>query len=211
MKKKIICEICGKEEWVDVRRRVNYCNSPECAKIIKERQRKEAMARYNAKHGKNKIENLVPKEEKVEPEHNNYERQISLVAYNELDVGEIRDIARELGAIRYQLIQLIEKERAIIENSNKYDDTLIHCFEFETLTKEEVWEKYLETQKKRTTRRVAKYRYRLLKTILDSILIKNPDKFMAQAINGCKNTRNFDEYVKELEKDSELFVQTNLK
>ena len=122
-----------------------------------------------------------------------------------MDIADIRELARQLGTIRYSLIQLIEKERSKMERGTKDSDTLQHAFEFENLTKEEVWEKYNEIKETRTKRRATKYRYLIIKMLLDSIKIKNPDKFLVEAINGCKTERNLGDYLKELEKDKELF------
>ena len=99
----------------------------------------------------------------------------------------------------------MEKERSKMERDTKDSDTLQHAFEFENLTKEEVWEKYNEIKETRTQRRATKYKYLLIKMLLDSIKIKNPDKFLVEAINGCKTERNLGDYLKELEKDKELF------
>lgn len=212
-KKEIICEICGKHALVNWTRSINYCDDPQCVITMKRRKNKEAIERFN----KNKLQQIQANtaeetKETVEPTelvkltNEVEERKVSLTAYNEMRIGDIRDIARQLGSLRYQLIQLVEKERKVIEDASKDTFTLTHCFEFEELSKEDVWEKYLETKRKRTERRTSKYRYAILKAMLDAIAIKNPDKFVAQAVNGCKTTRDFAEYVKELENDPNFFA-----
>lgn len=203
--KEIICEICGKKETVPSKRKLNYCNDLDCERMMKEIKRKEAKDRFNAK---NKISSqpIVEEEKKVKVWQPQETRTVNTTAYENLDISDIRELSRQLGTIRYTLIQMIEKERAKIESAGKFDDTLIHSFEFENLTKEQVWEKYLETKKQRTNRRQNRYRYTIIKGILDSIKIKNPDKYVVMAINGCKNTRDFDKYIEELKEDKELFA-----
>ena len=202
--KRIVCEICGKEAVVSKKRKLDYCNNPECEKEMKILKRKETMQRFNEKHGIEKVEQeeTIKKPSTWQPVEN---RKVDTEAVSNLDVSDIRELARQLGSIRYMLIQLIEKEREKIENASKEDSTLIHSFEFENLTKEEVWQKYLETKERRVNRRQERYRYAIIKGLLDSIKVKNPDKYIVQAINGCKETRNFDEYIDELKKDKELF------
>lgn len=125
-----------------------------------------------------------------------------------VDIADILELARQFDACRLQLIQLIEKERRTRENFEKAQCTYNHAFEFEDLTKDEVWEVYQKTKEERTNRRQSKYRYSILKTILDSIEIRKCNKFVVQAIQGCKTTRDFDNYIQNtLRKDEELFRQ----
>lgn len=206
--RKIIFEICGSQAEVPMRRRLDYCKLE-----MKKRQALEASKRFYSKQNETQIITtqtntattpiVTPKKFKqfVEPE----QRIVSTNAAEIMDIADIRELTRQLGAIRYSLIQLIEKERSKMERNTKDSDTLQHAFEFENLTKEEVWEKYNEIKETRTQRRATKYRYLIIKMLLDSIKIKNPDKFLVEAINGCKTERNLGDYLKELEKDKELF------
>ena len=59
--KKIICEICGKEEMVSNKRKLNYCNDLDCERMMKELKKKETRDRFNAK---NKISSKPILEEK---------------------------------------------------------------------------------------------------------------------------------------------------
>ena len=211
--RKIICEICGSQVEVPMRRRLDYCDNEYCKLEMKKRQALEASKRFYSKQNKTQIITtqtntattpiVTPKKFKqfVEPE----QRIVSTNAAEIMDIADIRELTRQLGTIRYSLIQLIEKERSKMERDTKDSDTLQHAFEFENLTKEEVWEKYNEIKETRTQRRATKYRYLIIKMLLDSIKIKNPDKFLVEAINGCKTERNLGDYLKELEKDKELF------
>lgn len=202
--RKIICEICGKQEMITNRRRLDYCNNPECEKKMRDIKKKEAKDRFNAKNQIAKQnERIINASKPWQPQET---RTVNTTASESLDISDIRELARELGTIRFTLIQMIEKERAKLESANKDGDTLIHCFEFDDLTKEQVWEKYLETKEKRTNRRQNRYRYTIIKGLLDAIKIKNPDKYIVQSINGCKTTRDFDKYMEELKKDRELFM-----
>lgn len=201
--KKIVCEVCKKEATVPTTRRTNYCDNAECIKEIKRRQSNEASKRYFAK----KREESGKTNEEVKEIFKNLQvkRTVNTEAIENLYITDIIELARELGNIRYRLIELIQKAQEEIEVGNKCDEVLVHAFEFEELTKEEVWEKYQTEKRTRNKRRQAKYRYSILKGMLDHITIKAPSKFVAQAVQGCKDTRKFDEYVKDLQKDKELF------
>jgi len=66
---------------------------------------------------------------------------------------------------------------------------------------------YLQTKKRRTGRRTNKYRYNIIQTLLSSILIKNPDKFVIQAVQGARDDADFKNVIKKLTENDELYVQ----
>lgn len=230
MSKEIVCEICGKKALVDTKRKLNYCNNASCELEIKKRKRKETLEKYyNRTHNTVKerteeidkdvrsplevIKQIKAREEKYTNEpivkevkvNTETERKVSTTAMENLDISDLIEISRELGEIRYRLIQKIEQERENIKKYEHCDNTLVHTFEFEELTKEEVWKRYLENKDTRTKRRMSKYRHAILKAMLDNITIKNPNKFVVTAINGGKDTRDFEDYIEELKKDDSLF------
>lgn len=109
------------------------------------------------------------------------------------DTTEILRIARELGALRYELIQIIEKDRETVDEFNRKDQkmfqTIVHKLEFsDELTDEEiikyVREDFKEVKEERESRRIVKERMYLVKELLNAMLIKNPNAFVTQAING---------------------------
>lgn len=224
-KKVIVCEICGRTAEVDLKRRLNYCDNKSCEQELKKRKRKEAIQKYYEKTHNTvnaRIEEVerevrspieVIKQIKAREEYfeqptvvSKENKKINTVAIENVEIADLVEISRELGEIRYRLIGMIEKERENIKKYEHGDITLVHTFEFEELSKDEVWEKYIESKETRTKRRMSKYRYAILKAMLDNITIKNPNKFVVTAINGGKDTRDFEEYVEELKKDSTLFI-----
>lgn len=221
-KKVIVCEICGKKAEVESKRRLNYCDNKSCEQELKSRKRKETLQKYYEKTHKTidarieeaekdlrspleVIKQLKAREEYFDKEKNETNKKINTTAIENVEIADLVEISRELGEIRYRLIGMIEKERENIKKYEHGDNTLVHAFEFEELSKEEVWEKYLENKESRTKRRMSKYRHAILKAMLDNITIKNPNKFVVTAINGGKGTRDFEEYVEELKKDDTLF------
>ena len=204
-KRKIVCKICGKEAYVPQRRKIDYCDDPACKEAIYQESRKQAMKKWT---NKQKGINNVPQPSMSKDVKPQYEKKVNTEAAERVDIADILELARQFDACRLQLIQLIEKERRTRENFEKAQCTYNHAFEFEDLTKDEVWEVYQKTKEERTNRRQSKYRYSILKTILDSIEIRKCNKFVVQAIQGCKTTRDFDNYIQNtLRKDEELFRQ----
>ena len=221
-KKVIVCEICGKTAEVDLKRKLNYCDNKSCEQELKARKRKETLKKYyerthntvnvrieeierEVRSPLEVIKQIKAREEHFDKEKNETNKKISTTAIENVEIADLVEISRELGEIRYRLIGMIEKERENIKKYEHGDNTLVHAFEFEELSKEEVWEKYLENKESRTKRRMSKYRHAILKAMLDNITIKNPNKFVVTAINGGKDTRDFEEYVEELKKDDSLF------
>lgn len=221
-KKVIVCEICGKTAEVDLKRKLNYCDNKSCEQELKARKRKETLKKYyerthntvnvrieeierEVRSPLEVIKQIKAREEHFDKEKNETNKKINTTAIENVEIADLVEISRELGEIRYRLIGMIEKERENIKKYEHGDNTLVHAFEFEELSKEEVWEKYLENKESRTKRRMSKYRHAILKAMLDNITIKNPNKFVVTAINGGKGTRDFEEYVEELKKDDSLF------
>ena len=204
-KRKIVCKICGKEAYVPQRRKKDYCDDLACKKAMYKELNRQAMERYVDKQ---KGISDMPKTNIQKTTEPQYEKKVNTEAVERVDISDILELARQFDACRLQLIQLIEKERRTRENFEKAQCTYNHAFEFEDLTKDEVWEVYQRTKEERINRRQSKYRYSILKAILDSIEIKRCNKFVVQAIQGCKTTRDFDDYIQNtLRKDEELFKQ----
>lgn len=227
-KKVIVCEICGEKAEVDLKRKLNYCDNPKCELELKRKKRQETLKKYYDRTHNKVVENIeevekdirspleVIKQIKAREEkdkeitlsvkvNDDSKRKVNTTAIENLEVSDLIEISRELGEIRYRLIEKIEKERENIKSFEHCDNTLVHAFEFEELDKEEVWAKYLENKETRTKRRMSKYRYAILKAMLDNITIKNPNKFVVEAINGGKETRDFENHIEELKKDESLF------
>ena len=205
--KKIICENCGKTAFVPKIRRINVCTNPECERIVRENHRKLAKEKFADKQRELKKQNELINEQQVEEEKvEEKDKKIDTTAYDNTSFSDIRELARELGSIRYQLIEALEKEKKLIEMTNEEDNSfLIHYLEFEDFSETEIYNKCMEVKERRVKRRSAKYRSALIKKLLNSIKIKTPERFVVQAINGCKKTRDFEKYLEELSKDETYF------
>lgn len=101
------------------------------------------------------------------------------------NIGDILQLARDFGSFRYGLIQALQKEQLEEEKYNKADQTFLHKLEFlEELTDEEATTMIIEEKKSREQRRNVKNRKYLIKAMLDSIKMKNPNAFIVKAIQS---------------------------
>ncbi len=101
------------------------------------------------------------------------------------DVGDILQLARDFGTLRYSLITALKAEDEKVSKFDKQDQTFLHKLEFlEELTDDEAMKMIIEEKKSRENRRNVKDRRYLIKAMLDSIKMKNPNAFIVQAIQG---------------------------
>lgn len=129
------------------------------------------------------------------------------------DTTEIIRISRELGALRYALIQNVEKDREQVKYYNEKEwklyEIMIHELEFiETMTDEDILRivrKHIYQLKQMAeSRRIAKDRMYLVQELLNSMAIKNPNAFVVKAINGKGDILKT---MEELKKDVSLYVK----
>lgn len=205
------CKYCG-EQFVQNKYGVKkeYCNKPECIrKARNESQRKwyakkmEALKGSKIKVIENKTINNEKEEKKIvysstDKENTKLEMQ---------DFGNILKLARDLGTVRFQLIQLAQKESLKMSDYDKQDQDFLHNLEFlDELTEEEAIKMVLEEKKSREKRRNVKNRHFLISALLDGILIKNPNQYVIQIIQKSKSLKYAPRVIKELQKDENLYV-----
>lgn len=119
------------------------------------------------------------------------------------DVGDILQMARNFGSFRYSLIQALQKEQLEEEKYNKADQTFLHKLEFlEELTDDEATQMIIEEKKSREQRRNIKNRRYLIKAMLDSIKMKNPNAFIVKAIQSKGDILKT---MEQLKQDSNLY------
>lgn len=205
------CKYCG-EQFVPNKYGVkkSYCNKSECIrKARNESQRKWYAKKMEALKGSKVkiIENKTVAEKKEEKKviYSSADKENTKLEMQ--DFGDILKLARDLGTIRFQLIQLAQKESSKMSNFDKQDQDFLHNLEFlDELTEEEVIKMILEEKKSREKRRNVKNRYFLISALLDGILIKNPNQYVIQIIQKSKNLKYTPRVVKELQADENLYV-----
>lgn len=185
------CRFCG-EEFEQRSRgwQVDFCQKDECRKMRK----KETQAKYLAK----KKAEEETKEDKVEPM-----TQVMTVAEKETiyvqpikeSYGDIIEIARQLGALRYGMVMEVIKLKEEVSKADKTEQDLLHMLEnAERLNADDAVKMALLIKQNREKRRASKDRYFLLSSLINQIPVKNPEKFVRNGIEMVKNqTYNFRE------------------
>ena len=177
------CKFCGDIiEQPKRGRKRDYCKKPECIRKMKNAiHRKWYAKKMEALKGtKNRV--IEQKEEKrvIYSSRDKADTKIKMP-----NVGDILQLARDFGTFRYNLVQALKKEDEKISKYDKQDQTFLHRLEFlEELTDEEATTMIIEEKKSREERRNIKNRRYLIKAMLDSIKMKNPNAFIVQAIQG---------------------------
>lgn len=119
---------------------------------------------------------------------------------------DILEIAKQLGNIRFDLIQKLQELNNTETNYNGLDQDFLHKIEnIADLTKEEAYEIILNEQKSRKNRRNAKVRKYLIKLLLDGFLIKAPVTYMNKIIENSQNWQYIPKVMDELKKDNSLY------
>lgn len=166
---KRICDICG-TEFIGYTMRSKYC-SEDC--------KKEGHKRLVEKYKENKKENLaiIPKTE-----------QPGDIIFRKADVktGDVttvRELAKSLGAVRFQIVEELKKLRTQLGEIEKQKVLLDHQLEsHKEVSKKILEENGLERLKLITVRREVKCKIQIL-DILIREMPENPDKFAYDMIS----------------------------
>lgn len=198
------CIFCNDEFEVNKKgRKKNYCDKPECKKEAIKLSRKKWLEKRKLQKEIGRAEVVIQNEDK------NIIYSIEDKLENESkmpDISDIVELARQLGSIRLQLIEKIEKSRNDISECDKSDSDLVHELEaLNSVTSEYANSFTVGVKKNHERRRIAKNRYYIIKALLDSMLMKNPPQFVAQAIQRSKNFKYVPRILKELKQDESLY------
>ena len=202
MERKNKCKYCGEIFVLGRGRMTDHCRKPDCLR----QARNETQRKYYAKKMKEQLGNVNVKiiENKEVPTVIYSSKEKADTRTQMEDVGDIIQLAREFGTVRYKLIELLKKNNEEVDKYNKQDQTFLHRLEFlEELTDEEAKQMIIEEKKSRELRRNVKNRKYLIEAMLNSIHMKNPNAFIIQAIQGkgdiCKT-------IAKLKGDANLYI-----
>ena len=205
MEIKINCKYCGKEFSNNKRgRKKEYCDDLKCIRKAKNEAQKKWYSKKTQCLKGTKYKVVEQKEEKkvIYSSANREETKMSMQ-----DIGDILEVARNLGTIRFQLVEMITKNSEQISKFDKEDQTFLHKLEFlEELTDEEAKEMIIAEKKSRELRRNVKNRRCLIETLLSSILVKNPNAFIVKAIQ-YEGEKDIHRRVAKLKKDDNLYLR----
>ena len=201
------CKFCGEQFEIKRGRMTDHCRKDECIKkahveaqkrFIEKKKKEKQLA-----ESKLKAEVKIKKEETPKIIYSAKEKTQTKIEMN--DFGDILQIARELGSVRYRLVELAKKNNEEVSKYDKEDQKFLHSLEFlEELTDEEAMKMIIEEKKNRELRRNIKNRKYLIQFLLDSILVKNPNAFMVQVISSDENVCKS---ISKLKREENLYVR----
>lgn len=185
--RKGICKYCGEEfEYSNRGKERVHCRKTECLKKAKNEAQKKWYANKVKKELKGTNIKIVSKEIKPQVVYSSKDR-----ANNRLekeDYSDIIEVSRELGAVRFKIIEMINKESKKQSFYDKQDQDFLHKLEnLEEITDIEAVNMIIEEKRKRETRRSHKMRLTMLSTMING-MPKNPNAYVVETI---KNRDNF--------------------
>lgn len=184
------CKYCGEEFMPNTRgKKREYCSKEECVRQSKnEAQRKWYASKMNVLEG-TKVKIVEQKEKKVV--FSSTDRAI-------MDIDsegflKVIELARKLGAIKFEILEELQKCSKEQSTYDKQDQVFLHNLE-EFMKQDEVYEEevvnlVIEHMKKRRERRIIKDKQAMLQRLQQGI-IKNPNAFVSEFIKTGKN-RNY--------------------
>jgi hypothetical protein len=206
LRKEYICKYCGEKFTINhFRQSTEHCKKEECIK----KNKKEIIERYLAKKKDKNIIKDINKDINKDISKNISEdiNKSEIKTYKNEGYEDILKLAKELGRIRFELIELIKKESENVSEYDKKDQTFLHSLEFlDTLSDEDAIKMVIEEKKNRVVRRNIKNRKLLIQSLLDGISIKAPNAFVSQVINSDED---FKKKINKLKKNEVLWLQIN--
>lgn len=194
------CKYCGCEfEQPKRGRKREYCNKEECLRQARNEANRKWYANKMNKELAGVKHRIVEKKEEPTVVYSTSDKIDNSLTF--VDTGDIKVLAREMGAIIHQFIELIKKEREQLSDHDKADQDFLHKLEgLEELTDQEAIDLVIKEKKNRESRRNNKIRIYLIQSLLNGITIKNPPAFVEQGIQNSKNWKyipRINEEVKE--------------
>ncbi len=186
--RKGICKYCGEEfEYSNRGKERVHCRKEECLKKAKNEAQKKWYANKVKKELKGADIRIVSKEEnKPQIVYSSKDRSDNRLE-NE-DFSDIIEAARDLGTVRFKLLELLNKESKKQSLYDRQDQDFLHKLEgLEELTDTEAINMIVEEKKKREVRRSHKIRKAMLMKMVEGIM-KNPNAYVVETI---KNRDNF--------------------
>lgn len=191
------CKYCGCEfEQPPRGKRKEYCNKKECLKQAKnEAQRKWYAKKLEVLKGSK--HRIVEQKGEKKIVYSSTDKVINNL--NNEDFTVVIELARELGAVRFKILEEIKKCYPNQSICDKEDQIFLHDFE-ELAKKDEVYteeivELFVKQLNKRQNRRAIKDKEEMLKHLIQGV-ISNPDKYVFEYIKN-RNQRSYNPKIKE--------------
>ncbi len=185
--RKAICKYCNEEfEYSNRGKERVHCQKAECIRKAKNDAQRKWYTNKVKKELTGENIRIISKETKPQIVYSSKDR-IDNRMENE-DFSDIIEVSRELGAVRFKMIEMLNKESQKQSLYDRQDQDFLHKLEgLEELTDTEAVNMIIEEKKKREIRRSHKMRQSILSTMINGIP-KNPNAYVVETI---KNRDNF--------------------
>lgn len=185
--RKGICKYCGEEfEYSNRGKERVHCRKEECLKKAKNEAQKKWYANKIKKELAGENIRIVSKETKPQIVYSSKDRENNRLEKE--DFSDIIEVSRELGAVRFKIIEMLNKENKKQSFYDGQDQDFLHKLEnLEEITDTEAVNMIIEEKRKRETRRSHKMRQTMLRTMING-MPKNPNAYVVETI---KNRDNF--------------------
>lgn len=186
--RKAICKYCGEEfEYSNRGKERVHCRKEKCLKESKNEAQRKWYANKVKKELCNTSIRIISKEEnKPQIVYSSKDREDNRLEKE--DFSDIIEVSRELGAVRFKITEMINKESKKQSFYDKQDQDFLHKLEnLEEITDTEAVNMIIEEKRKRETRRSHKMRITMLSTMING-MPKNPNAYVVETI---KNRDNF--------------------
>jgi len=185
------CKYCGEEFKPNTRgRKKAYCNKKECI----QKARNEANRKWYASKMKvlNGTKNRIVEQTKEKKVIYSSIDKMNNITINE-DFSDIIELSREIGAIKFKAIEMMNKLNSEQSFFDKEDDKFLHQIEDlakkDELYEEDVLEVVMKHINNRPNRRIVKDKQELLRNLTQGIM-SNPNQYVVNFIKK-RNSRTY--------------------
>ena len=192
------CKYCSCEfEQPKKGRKREYCNKEDCLRQAKNEANRKWYANKMNKELAGVKHRIVNKEEK-KILYSSTDKVMNVTIKE--DFSDVVELARKLGAIRYEITEKIKSLDPERSNFDKQDQVFLHNIEElmkqDEITEEDVLNTFKEYLDKRPNRRIIKDKQEMLRHLIQG-LISNPNQYVHEFIKNRDNRHYHLKEVKE--------------
>ncbi len=192
------CKYCGEEfEQTGKGRKKEYCNKEDCIR----QARNEANRKWYANKMNSELKGVkykIANKEEKKILYSSTDKVLNVTVKE--DFSDVIELARKLGAIRYEITEKIKSLIPEQSHFDKEDDMFLHKIENlmkqDEILEEDVLQVFKEYLDKRPNRRIIKDKQEMLKHLIQG-LISNPNQYVYEFIKNRDNRHYHLKEVKE--------------
>lgn len=182
------CKYCGEEfEQTGKGRKKEYCNKEDCIR----QARNEANRKWYANKMNSELKGVkykIANKEENKILYSSTDKVLNVTVKE--DFSDVIELARKLGAVRYEITEKIKSMSPEQSHFDKEDDVFLHKIENlmkqDEILEEDVLQVFKEYLDKRPNRRIIKDKQEMLKHLIQG-LISNPNQYVYEFIKNRDN------------------------